>query len=48
MKKISLILAGIAAAVGLDFIMVGDYGWIPDMTIPDHTFTVLDGYVGSL
>jgi hypothetical protein len=51
MKSIGLILAGIvmtSKAAGLDFIMVGDFGWTLNMTNSELNFDAIDRFVGDL
>jgi len=51
-SNIILSLAAIAAvpamATGLDFLMVGDFGWTLDMTNPQKNFDVIDSYVANV
>jgi hypothetical protein len=43
-----IMLAGIANSAPLDFIMVGDFGWTFNMTLPHLNFDGLNAYVGNL
>ena len=35
-------------AVGLDYIMVGDFGWTFNMTNSERNFDAIDAYVGNI
>ena len=32
---------------GLDILLIGDYGWTPNMTDPDLNFNAINSYVGN-
>jgi predicted phosphohydrolase len=41
-------ISTVSAASGLDFIMVGDFGWIMNMTNSQKNFDVINSYVGNV
>ena len=42
------IATGANVASGLNFLVIGDYGWTPNMTDPNLNFDALNSYVGNL
>jgi hypothetical protein len=50
MKSLLIIISCFlySAKCALEYIMVGDYGWTFDMTVPKLNFDGLNAYVGNL
>ena len=43
---VSLLL--ILQVASVEFLLIGDFGWTPDMTDPNLNFNAIDAYVGNL
>lgn len=48
MKVLLLLIVVIQLVSSLDILLIGDYGWTPNMTDPNLNFDAINSYVGNL